>query len=167
MRISKSSHQMAHRSRRMLSGAFENIRGGVDPFKSSQCLSNSRAFSRSMKYRLFVYGTLKRGQGRSPLLDGQTFLGEAKTEPRYRLISCGAFPCLVEAAREDVEGAGVAVDGELWEVDDACLALLDQVEGVAGGLFERREVRMVAAEGVEAYFCKGSVEGMEDCGARW
>ena len=50
-----------------------------------------------MKHRLFVYGTLKQGQGRSVLLDGQTFLGEAQTEPHYRLFSCGPFPCLVEA----------------------------------------------------------------------
>ena len=85
-----------------------------------------------MKHRLFVYGTLKRGQGRSALLAGQTFLGEARTEPHYRLYSNGAFPCLVEA--ED----GVSIQGELWKVDDACLVRLDAVEGVDGGLFERR-----------------------------
>ena len=111
--------------------------------------------------RLFIYGTLKQGQARSSLLDRQTFLGEAKTEPHYRLFNCAAFPCLVET--ED----GVCVEGELCQVDDACLALLDQVEAVDSGLFERREVRMVAAEGMEAYFYRGSVEGLEDCGGTW
>ena len=120
-----------------------------------------------MKHRLFVYGTLKRGRGRSALLDGQKFLGVVRTEPHYRLFNSDAFPCLVEASREDVAGAGVSIEGELWEVDDACLALLDQVEAVDSGLFERREVRMVAAEGMEAYFYRGSVEGLEDCGGTW
>ena len=120
-----------------------------------------------MKHRLFVYGTLKQGQGRSVLLDGQTFLGEAQTEPHYRLLSCGPFPCLVEAEREDVAGPGVSVEGELWEVDDECLARLDAVEGVDAGLFERKFVRLVSAEEVEAYFYLGSVEGHVDAGSRW
>ena len=113
--------------------------------------------------RLFIYGTLKQGQARSSLLDRQTFLGEAKTEPHYRLFNCAAFPCLVET--ED----GVCVEGELCQVDDACLALLDQVEGIATGLFERREVRLVGQEGVEAYFYRGTMEGLEDAvgGGRW
>lgn len=114
-----------------------------------------------MTTRLFIYGTLKKGQGRSSLLDGQKFLGEVKTEPHYRLYNNGAFPCLVEA--ED----GVSVEGGLWEVDDACFVRLDAIEGVAGGLFERRLVRLVGHEGVDAYLYLGSVKGLEDCEGRW
>ena len=53
------------------------------------------------------------------------------------------------------------VEGELWEVDDACLALLDAVDS---GLLERKLVRLVGQEGVEAYFYSESVNGMEDFG---
>ena len=114
-----------------------------------------------MKHRLFVYGTLRKGQGRSTLLDGQKFLGEVKTEPDYRLYSNGAYPCLVEAAD------GVSVQGELWEVHDDCLARLDAVEGVDAGLFGRKKVKLVGHEGVEAYFYLGNVEGLEDAGSPW
>ena len=85
----------------------------------------------------FIYGTLKRGHGRSALLDGQHFLGEKKTAPRYRLFTTGSFPALVDAGRANVMLPGMSIEGELWQIDDECLAVLDRVEGVDSGLFER------------------------------
>ena len=116
----------------------------------------------------FIYGTLKRGHGRSALLDGQHFLGEKKTAPRYRLFTTGSFPALVDAGRANVMLPGMSIEGELWQIDDECLAVLDRVEGVAAQLFERRQIELLEHEGeVEAYFCLGEIEELKDCGERW
>jgi gamma-glutamylcyclotransferase (GGCT)/AIG2-like uncharacterized protein YtfP len=112
---------------------------------------------------LFVYGTLKRGQPRHDLLAGATFVGGAVTEPLYRLVHLGRYPGLVPAAA----GAGTAVHGELWRVDAAARARLDEYEGVPT-LYRRGPVRLARAEeAVETYFYSGDVTGRPDCGAAW
>lgn len=83
---------------------------------------------------LFVYGSLKRGGRGNRILATQAFLGEAQTEPKYRLIDLGSYPGLVRD-----EANGLAVKGELWEVDDACLAELDDYESI-GQLYDRRPI---------------------------
>jgi len=115
---------------------------------------------------LFVYGTLKRGDVRAPLLHGQTFLGEARTAARYRLFNTGEYPALVEA--ESVGLAGRSIHGELWRVDAGCLARLDEEEGVDEGLYARRPVAFVdQAEPAESYFYLLATNGLPDCGERW
>lgn len=111
---------------------------------------------------LFVYGTLKRGLSACRLLDGQEFLGEARTVPAYRLYDLGPHPALVaDAAR------GQVVYGELWCVDDATLARLDEYEGPPN-LFARQEIAVEGATGsVQAYLYQGDVSGLPECGERW
>lgn len=110
---------------------------------------------------LFVYGTLKHGQCNHPLLAGQTFLGEARTAPRYWLYDAGPHPCLVEATD------GVAVRGELWRVDDATLARLDLLEEIPD-LFDRRSVQIQGQPNhVIAYLYQGDITGLVECGAEW
>jgi gamma-glutamylaminecyclotransferase len=112
--------------------------------------------------RLFIYGTLKRGQRNSHLLRGQTFIGEAETLPCYRLYDAGSYPCLVEDMRN-----GVAVRGELWEVDPRIVPVLDQLED-APELYHRAtiEVRHTAPP-VFAYLYRKDVTGFTDCGDVW
>ena len=113
---------------------------------------------------IFVYGTLKRGGCRAGLLAGQTMIGEAATEPWYRMVDCGSYPGLIDAA------SGVSIMGELWAVDAACLKALDLAEGVAEGLYERRTVRLqppYADERIEAYFYLRPTAGLRDCGCCW
>lgn len=86
---------------------------------------------------LFVYGTLKRGGANHGWLEGQAFLGEARTSPGFTLYSLGEYPGLV-ADPSDREG----VSGELWLVDDACLARLDAFEGVPEKLYAREPARL-------------------------
>ncbi len=74
-------------------------------------------------FLLFVYGTLMRDGVRARHLEGQRFLGAARTVPRYALYDLGAYPGLVE------ENPGSAVAGELYEVETGLIALLDRVEG--------------------------------------
>ena len=124
-------------------------------------------FVSGMNHLLFVYGTLKRGQPRADCLDGQKVIAEVKTTPDYRLFRCGSFPALVEASRSDVGLHGVSVTGELWEVDDDCIQMLDRVEGVGARLFERRLISLIDGREVQAYLFKGSVKGFVDCGSSW
>lgn len=113
---------------------------------------------------VFVYGTLKRGHCRASNLSGQRFVGTAETVPRYRMRDVGTYPGLIESAD------GLAIQGEVWEVDNACLQRLDVVEAVNEGEYERRAIALQAPfdhEPVEAYFYLRPTETMADCGITW
>ncbi len=111
---------------------------------------------------LFVYGTLKRGQRNNGFLAGQEFRGAAQTLPRYHLVNNGAHPCLVEDLDQ-----GVAVQGEIWCVDEDTLARLDEFEEVPR-LFDRRTIDLTGISApVFAYFYQGDTAGMKNCGDCW
>ncbi len=117
---------------------------------------------------IFVYGTLQRGCCRAQFLVGQTFLGQARTQPKYRMFNCGTYPGLKLASD------GLSIRGELWSVDEACLARLDREEGIDTGLYSRSLIELttswpesVPAAPVEAYFYCGSVSKFPDCGDQW
>lgn len=115
--------------------------------------------------RIFVYGTLKRGCSNHAHLSGQQFVREAVTAPRYRLVDCGGYPGMVPA-----EDAGTSVKGEVWEVDERGLEVLDLLEDVAVGLYAVERVSLLggdAAEDVYTYIYKWSVEGLPDVGSEW
>lgn len=100
--------------------------------------------------RLFVYGTLKRGQRNARLMAGGRFLGEASTAPKYALLVLGPYPGLV--------AGDLAVRGELWQVPADTLAVLDAFEGVPT-LFDRRPVTLADGTTAEAYWWRGSANG--------
>jgi gamma-glutamylcyclotransferase (GGCT)/AIG2-like uncharacterized protein YtfP len=63
---------------------------------------------------LFVNGTLMRGEPLHGNLARATFIGPAQAAPRYRLLSVrGIHPAMILAS----PGQGVAVSGELYELD--------------------------------------------------
>jgi gamma-glutamylcyclotransferase (GGCT)/AIG2-like uncharacterized protein YtfP len=103
---------------------------------------------------LFFYGSLRRGGANNFRVAGQEFLGDAVTLPRYRVLDLGTYTGMVRDA------AGVAVPGEVWEVDDACLAALDAFEGPD---YPRRPVEVVGWENVQAYLWGG--DGVTDAPA--
>lgn len=72
-------------------------------------------------YKIFVYGTLKRNHRANHLLKNGTFLGEARTTPKYVLYSLGPYPIMTAGE--------MAVKGEIWEVNIKTLAALDRYEG--------------------------------------
>ena len=77
-----------------------------------------------MSFELFVNGTLMRGLALNDNLDGAEFLGEAVTEPIYRMYSIGdVHPGMFEVA----EG-GVAVMGEVYLVPDGVWARVEAGE---------------------------------------
>jgi len=97
------------------------------------------------------------------------FVGEAVTEPRYRLLDCGEFPALVDDDANDPI-SGRAIVGEVFDVSPALLARLDAEEGVSEGLYERREIALAGTfrlDPIEAWFYRPSVRGLDDCGTSW
>jgi gamma-glutamylcyclotransferase (GGCT)/AIG2-like uncharacterized protein YtfP len=113
---------------------------------------------------LFVYGTLKRGQPRHRFLVGQTFVATSVTRPFYRMFDVGEYPALVRHAD------GRSIEGELWEVAETCVRVLDAVEGCDAGLYVRAPVELVPPHdglAAETYLYRLAVEGFADCGVRW
>lgn len=114
---------------------------------------------------IFVYGTLKRGYSNHHCMAGQEYLGAALTAPGYVLFDLGGYPGMVADP-----GAAVGVSGEVWNVDDECLAGLDRLEGTAEGLYHREAVPLLAPfddKSAEAYVYRKSVEGRRRLGGAW
>lgn len=98
--------------------------------------------------RVFVYGTLMRGERNHCFLEGATFCGTAATEPRHRLLDLGAFPAMVAGGR-------ASVAGEIYDVDAGTLAALDRLEGHPG-FYRRTAVRLLDGGTAEAYLMPGT-----------
>lgn len=96
--------------------------------------------------RLFVYGTLMRGEEAHHKLRGCRFLGEVNTASKYRLEKLGEddFEALVE------KGTG-CVSGELYEVTLEKLAELDDWEY---DIYERDYVRLADGGIADAYILR-------------
>jgi len=82
---------------------------------------------------VFVYGTLRKGQGNHYLMQGAEFLGEARTTPHWKMVSLGPFPGVIP-------GSGSIV-GELFKVDPPAMARLDRLEG-APRFYHRKSVTL-------------------------
>jgi gamma-glutamylaminecyclotransferase len=74
-----------------------------------------------VRRRVFVYGTLLRGEVNHFLLHGAEFLGPHRTAPCFTLFLVGAYPGLTR-------GGATPVVGEVYGVDGACLRRLDRLE---------------------------------------
>ncbi len=114
---------------------------------------------------LFIYGTLKRGGSNHVFLSGQSYLGPARTTPGFTLYSLGDYPGMVR-----LPGDTTGVTGELWSVDDTCLAELDRLEGLDEGLYERVEVILTPnlhAASAQTYLYLRSLGGLSPAGDTW
>jgi gamma-glutamylcyclotransferase (GGCT)/AIG2-like uncharacterized protein YtfP len=98
----------------------------------------------SPAFTLFVYGTLLRGEEGHALLEGATFLREARTAATYTLVDLGTYPGLVT-------GGDISVAGELYSLDAPTLAKIDVHEGHPV-LFKRRLVDIEGGGEAQAYF---------------
>jgi len=85
-----------------------------------------------MPHLVFVYGTLMQGERNHRHLKGARFAGEGSTAAAFDLLDMGRYPALVA-------GGACAVRGEIWEVDDATLERLDELEEVPE-LYRREEL---------------------------
>ncbi|ACY15343.1 gamma-glutamylcyclotransferase family protein [Haliangium ochraceum] len=98
---------------------------------------------RTGRTRVFVYGTLRAGGPNHHLLDGQTLVGQARTEPAFELVSLGAYPAMAE-------GGHASVIGEVYDVDAAALAKIDWLEGHPE-YYRRTSIRLASGDDVLAY----------------
>ena len=72
--------------------------------------------------RVFVYGSLSRGQVNHRLLARGRYLGMEKTASGYTMLDLGPYPGVVAAGRGRVLG-------EVYAIDAAAFAQLDRLEG--------------------------------------
>lgn len=70
--------------------------------------------------RVFVYGTLRAGEGNHHLLRGALYLGTHRTPARYTMLDLGGYP--------GVTAGRTRITGEVYAVDPATLAALDRLE---------------------------------------
>lgn len=84
-------------------------------------------------YKVFVYGTLKKGFNNHYLLDSSEFLGNAHSLSKFNMINLGGFPALLY--NSDI---GYSVTGELYNISPNTLKELDILEG-EGSFYERVE----------------------------
>ena len=97
---------------------------------------------------VFVYGTLRKGQGNNSLLSNSKFIDEVVTEENLSLFVSG-LPYMIKR-----EG-GRGVIGELYAVNEETLSALDRLEGHP--TFYKRE-RIKLRDGVDevwAYIFQG------------
>lgn len=113
---------------------------------------------------IFVYGTLKKGFCRHHYLKAYPCFGAFKTKPMYRLLDCGSYPGMVVEVER-----GLSIQGEVYEVDSACIEILDEVEGVSLGLYVKSQVEMLDdwELPVWGYLYNQSIKSMPDCGDNW
>lgn len=75
-----------------------------------------------MQHLLFVYGTLRKGESNQGFLSASEFLGRHETLPEYALYDLGPYPAVTQGHSSIV--------GEVYLIDDATLARIDQLEDV-------------------------------------
>jgi gamma-glutamylaminecyclotransferase len=92
------------------------------------------------RHFVFVYGTLMRAGHHHDVMQGARFLRAAQTLPEYELVYIEYYPALLR-------GGSTSVVGEVYEVDAATLARLDELEEVPS--YYLRE-RILLADGSEA-----------------
>lgn len=87
-----------------------------------------------MSTLVFVYGTLRKGEGNHRLLEGLQPIATVKTAPRYTMVALGGFPGIFE-------GGETAITGELYRVEAPMLERLDYLEGHPT-FYERKNVEI-------------------------
>ena len=115
--------------------------------------------------RIFVYGTLKRGLSNHCWMGGQKFMGEAATEPAYRMVDCGGYPGMFPVTRD-----GRSIRGEVWSVSESGRSKLDELEDVAHGLYALERVKLLPPfnDGEVFTYCyRRPVTGLRDVGEEW
>ncbi len=96
--------------------------------------------------RVFVYGTLLKGEGNHRLLSGARLVGAARTRVEFTFHDLGGCPGLVRYSTLQPQ----AVVGELYDVDAETLASLDRLEGHPR-FYRRTEIELEDGSKVQTY----------------
>jgi gamma-glutamylaminecyclotransferase len=95
--------------------------------------------------KLFVYGTLRRGEPAHALLGNARLVGRARTDACFTLVDAGGYPGMVA-------GGHTKVTGEIYEIDPAAWPELDRYEE-APEVYERVQL-VVEGHVVGAYLLR-------------
>ena len=115
-----------------------------------------------MPIRVFVYGSLKKGHGNHRLLEGAKSLGRCFIEGRYRMLSLGGFPGLVQSDKLE----SMKIVGEVYQIGEDQLRSLDFLEGHPK-FYERQKVQ-TPWKNAWCYFLPESyLEGYPPVGNIW
>lgn len=113
-------------------------------------------------HEVFVYGTLKAGHHNNILLAGSRFLGTFMTEDTFDVYTeaDSIIPYLTRDLNPEREGALVL--GQVFEVDSATMADLDQLEG-NGYFYERERIKILGVPSMTpwAYLIKSPIPPAE------
>jgi gamma-glutamylaminecyclotransferase len=113
--------------------------------------------------KVFVYGTLLSGCSNHEYLAGQRFISTAETVARFRMFDLGGYPGLIEDAVD-----GLSIQGEVWEVNDACLARLDRLEGLDEGEYTRIPLPLMPhGDTVDGYLYLRPTTRYTEVGTSW
>lgn len=87
-------------------------------------MSRQKGESMPKRHHVFVYGTLRQGDVRGGALEGYRCVSRKAVLPEFRMHHLGGFPGIVA-----VEDETRTILGEIYEIDQKCLELLDRIEG--------------------------------------
>ena len=113
--------------------------------------------NKSVKSRVAVYGTLKKGKSNHDALSTAKFIGGCYVTGKYRMFDLGAYPCVTKGGKDKSR-----VYAEVYEVDSETLSVLDCIEGHPD-YYTRTKVR-TPWKGAWMYFLPASYasEGFEE-----
>ena len=101
--------------------------------------------------RVFVYGTLKRGQRNAHFMRGAHFVGRHLTAKIFSMYEFGDYPAVCRNGRH-------AVSGEVYRVNDRHFRLLDMLEACPD-FYQRIEIPTPWGDAwmyiVDASLCRG------------
>mgnify|MGYP001305780880 CR=1 FL=1 len=105
--------------------------------------------------KIFVYGTLMKGEFNNSILRGPEvkYIGKGITKRNYTLYSLGPFPGMVS-------GGSSAIVGEIYKVDDFTLRMLDGLESHPT-FYKRTKIELQGGEKVQTYIL--NEDYLEDC----
>jgi gamma-glutamylcyclotransferase (GGCT)/AIG2-like uncharacterized protein YtfP len=93
--------------------------------------------------KLFVYGTLMRGEHNHSILGNSVYIKKGKTKPEFSLYSFGSFPALVNDGKDNVKG-------EVYYVSSSTIDVVDRLESHPSW-YERKTIILEDGESVQAY----------------
>lgn len=106
----------------------------------------------SQHHRVFIYGTLMRGLRNHGKMASAKFSGSAKSMlPSYTLVQFPSQSAPGHITPGLKKHGNDCIKGELYVMDDECLAVLDQFEDV-GGEYERSRIMLDDGSYAWAYF---------------
>ncbi len=97
-------------------------------------------------HRVFVYGTLLRGEPNHGFLARAEWVGVARTRAEFELVDLGYFPAMIPHGE-------TAISGEVYSTDEATLRRLDRLEGHPE-FYTRTRIQLADGNAAEAYLLR-------------